>query len=77
MDNLGMDEQLIESQKRTFWVRNRTFIYTAGGLIVGCFVTVGISYLFFSLGKNNAQGNVQTNGEKFFIFLSTLFIKLY
>ncbi|CAG2246355.1 fibrinogen-like protein A [Mytilus edulis] len=61
MDNLGMDEHLIESQKRTFWVRNRTLIYTAGGLIVGCFVTVGISYLFFSLGKNNAQGNVQTN----------------
>ncbi|CAC5382043.1 unnamed protein product [Mytilus coruscus] len=64
MDNMGMDEHLIENQKRTFWVRNRTLIYTAGGLIVGCFVTVGISYLFFSLGKNNAQGNVQTNGSK-------------
>ena len=63
MDHMDMDEQLISSKKQTFWTRNRRWLYLAVGLVVGCFVTVGISYLFFSLGKNqNIRGNSQTNG---------------
>ncbi|XP_071179140.1 uncharacterized protein [Mytilus edulis] len=56
-ENMDFNEQIIQSQRQTFWDKNRNLLFLVAGLVVGCFVTVVISYAFFSLGQNKGHGN--------------------
>lgn len=61
-ENMDFNEQM--SQRQTFWEKNRNLLFLVAGLVVGCFVTVIISYAFFSLGQNKGHGNCQPYGKK-------------
>ncbi|XP_076081584.1 uncharacterized protein LOC143052438 [Mytilus galloprovincialis] len=47
-------------KKESFCTKYRSFLCVVGGLLVGCFVTVGFCYLFFNLG-NKQNCNVQSS----------------
>jgi hypothetical protein len=63
MESMDMEEQLISSRKRNILERHWKFLYAALGVLAGCLLTIGITYLFFSLGKNKVQRNLPTNGH--------------
>ena len=63
MESMDMDEELISSKKRNILERHWKFLYAALGVLVGCLLTIGITYLFFSLGKDKVQRNVHLNGH--------------
>ncbi|XP_052084531.1 angiopoietin-related protein 7-like isoform X2 [Mytilus californianus] len=48
-------------KRESFWTKYRSFLCAVGGLLVGCFITVGFCYLFFNLGKKQNDGNVQSS----------------
>ncbi|CAC5380087.1 unnamed protein product [Mytilus coruscus] len=48
-------------KKESFWTKYRSFLCAVGGLLVGCFITIGFCYLFFNLGKKQNDGNVQSS----------------
>ena len=58
-----MEEKLISSQKRNILGRHWKFLYTAVGVLAGCLLTIGITYLFFSLGKDKVEREFQSNGN--------------
>jgi hypothetical protein len=63
MEMMDMEEKLISSQKRNILERHWKLLYTAVGVLAGCLLAIGITYLFFSLGKDKVQINVQPNGN--------------
>ena len=62
---MDMEEKLISDPRRRFLAKNWKWIYAIVGVATGCILTIGISYMFFSLGKSKGQGNVQSNGKFF------------
>ncbi|CAG2194893.1 unnamed protein product [Mytilus edulis] len=48
-------------KKESFCTKYRSFLCVVGGLLVGCFVTVGFCYLFFNLGNKQNCRNVQSS----------------
>ncbi|XP_071140420.1 angiopoietin-related protein 7-like [Mytilus edulis] len=48
-------------KKEAFWTKHRSFLCAVGGLLVGCFVTVGFCYLFFNLGTKQNNENIQSS----------------
>ena len=59
----NMNAKLIQSSKQRFLVRNCKWIYAGVGILTGCILTAGICYMFFTLGKGNGHGNIQSNGN--------------
>ena len=59
----SMDAKLIQSSKQRFLARNWKWIYAGAGLLAGCILTVGMCYMFFTLGKEKSHGNIQSNGN--------------
>ncbi|XP_071140422.1 angiopoietin-related protein 7-like isoform X2 [Mytilus edulis] len=48
-------------KRESFRTKYRSFLCVVGGLLVGCFVTVGFCYLFFNLGNKQNCRNVQSS----------------
>ena len=63
MESMDMDAKLIQSSKQRFLARNWKWIYAGAGILAGCILTVGICYMFFTLGKGKSHGNIQSNGN--------------
>lgn len=70
-ENMDFNEQM--SQRQTFWEKNRNLLFLVAGLVVGCFVTVIISYaFFFHLGRIKDM-KIANRMVRNFINISTCF----
>ncbi|XP_063437209.1 techylectin-5B-like [Mytilus trossulus] len=59
VESMTMFDRVLK--KESFCSKYRSFLCVVGGLIVGCFLTVGFCYLFFNLGNKQNCSNVQSS----------------